>query len=110
MSRNVSCGECETCPFAFTDESEMVQNYGCLPTIGDIADMNNTYDVNWACHHDDKKVCSGLAKAFGDEYLGKLFTREKFDKNLPLVSYEEWYEHGEEKAIELARERVVPSV
>lgn len=101
----LSCGSCITCPFAFTEESEQAQNYGCLPTIGDIANMHIVHNINWACHYDADKVCAGFAKMFKDEYLGKLVEGKKFNKDLPLVDYEVWYQKGEQEAIRIAKER-----
>lgn len=103
--KRLSCGSCISCPFVFTEESEQAQNYGCLPTVSNIVNMHKEHNVNWACHYDANRVCSGFATMFKDEYLSKLVEGMKFNKNLPLVDYEEWYQKGQEEAVRLAKER-----
>ena len=61
-----TCIECSTtgsCPFAFSDESEKVQNYGCIPTRGEIISMKIDFDKSWACHDNPSKPCLGALKA-----------------------------------------------
>ncbi len=50
--------EC-SCPFAFTEASEIVQNYGCLPSPMEIAAMRVYGGRTWACHSDITKPCIG---------------------------------------------------
>lgn len=45
------------CPFAWTEASDIVQNYGCLPTPHEILYMRLVHDKTWACHSDPSKPC-----------------------------------------------------
>lgn len=48
-----------TCPFAYTFESETIQNYGCLPTPPQIVYMRTEYGKTWACHSNPTVPCVG---------------------------------------------------
>lgn len=77
---------CEACPFAFTDHSEQVQNYGCLPTPADILRMKAVDNINWECHARAGRLCAGFAVECAersiDVHTGK------------LGSYVRWYHEG----------------
>lgn len=90
-------GGCITCPFSYSHEAQQVQNYGCLPDKADIVRMKEESGHNWACHYDDSKPCGGLAKHLKDH-------RPDLDiKEGSLISYEVWYNEGEEVAITKAK-------
>jgi hypothetical protein len=84
---------CITCPFAFTDESEEVQNYGCLPSAYDIIQMKKKSGHNWSCHGNESVMCGGFAQ-YVREYHPEL------DLSVGnLISYKTWYHEGEEAAL-----------
>jgi hypothetical protein len=65
---------CKSCPFNFGSESsESAQNLGCLPSAQDILKLKDETGHNWACHSNNKRVCSGLKKkrdtSSGKRYL-----------------------------------------
>jgi len=92
---------CECCPFAFTDASEEVQNYGCLPTPFDIIQMKRKSGHNWSCHGNENRICQGFVEhvKFMNEHgtVDKLMDIDTSKGN--LISYETWYYKGEKEAI-----------
>lgn len=58
-----------TCPFAFTEASEQVQNFGCLPTVHEIVSMRVNHGKTWACHDEPTKPCVGAIRFLQEEGL-----------------------------------------
>lgn len=90
-------GTCVGCPFETTESSEQAQNYGCLPTPGEIIAMKRESGHNWACHDDASRVCAGLC------HDAKRHNLDLSHGN--LISYETWYLKGQEAAIEEANNK-----
>lgn len=89
-------GGCMSCPYSSNEETEIIHNYGCLPTPKDIMELKVTTGHNWSCHNDETKVCSGFATDLKQKHP------DLSVKNGGLISYEVWYQEGEEMAIEKA--------
>lgn len=58
-----------TCPFAFTEESEQLQSYECLPDPHAIRYMRIHHGKTWACHSDPTKPCAGAIKDLKEDGL-----------------------------------------
>ena len=86
-------GTCGGCPFnaGLTEEADQAQNYGCLPSPGDIIQMKRQTGGTWACHSDESRMCAGLCHAAKPAQLD-LSTGA-------LVSYRTWYHEGPEAAL-----------
>lgn len=70
-----------------TEESERVQNLGCLPSEWEIMNIKRGTGKNWACHYDETKLCAGFVEAAREAGLDY--------KTGGLASYERWYHTGE---------------
>lgn len=62
MGMDVNVCSLTECPFAFTDVSETIQNYGCLPSPYDIINMRIKEGKTWACHCNSEIPCVGAIK------------------------------------------------
>ena len=59
MACDLESDQC-ACPFAWwTEISNQVQNYGCLPTPFDIVHMRVEHGKTWACHDEPTIPCLG---------------------------------------------------
>jgi hypothetical protein len=91
-------GGCITCPFSQNEEAFYADNTGCLPDAQEILELPEKHKVNWGCHGEIGVVCGGLAKE--SKRIGK-----EFNKDLPIVDFDEYTYLGMEVAIALAKVR-----
>lgn len=56
------CCEIGGCPFSFTEESDYIQNLGCLPSPYEIIKMRQDHGKTWACHSEPSKPCLGAIR------------------------------------------------
>jgi hypothetical protein len=61
---------CTTCPFSWSEEAQIAQAIGCLPSPYDIIEIKRTTNENWACHSNCKRICQGLVQANDERKLG----------------------------------------
>ena len=83
-----------TCPFAFTEASEQVQNYGCLPTPHEIVMMRVHHFKTWACHSEPDKPCVGAIRYLRENN----FPHKVVDANL-LTENSDWHLYVEPKDV-----------
>lgn len=81
-------GEESCCPFAFTDRSEEVQNYGCLPSPYEIVVMRVEHGKTWACHSNPQKPCLGALRHLKQHNLPyKVIDKELVTEQSPWHLY-----------------------
>lgn len=88
MTCNKECHTEGACPFAWTEESDIVQNHGCLPTPMDIVGMRVIHGKTWACHEDTSKPCKGALLYLKEKNL----PYKVLDKNL-LTETDNWHHY-----------------
>lgn len=99
MACDLNSDKC-SCPFAFTESSERVQNYGCLPTPMDIVSMRVHHGKTWACHDEPTKPCLGGIKFLREKGL----PHRVIDHDL-VTERNDWGQYiDDDKAHELAQE------
>lgn len=80
------------CPFAFTDQSEITSNFGCLPAPADVINMRVHHGKTWACHERPNEPCAGAIRRLKE--LG--LPHKVIDPNL-LTERSDWHLYTESK-------------
>lgn len=80
----MSCKKCSTeggCPFASSEESEIIYNFGCLPEPVAIMALRIKKGKTWACHENTRKPCLGALNALKEHGLPfKIIDKELVDE------------------------------
>ena len=76
---------CKGCPMNFSDYSEKIQNYGCLPEPYELIKMRTNHGKTWACHSDNTKPCVGTIK----ELKNRGLEYKVIDSNL-ITERDQW--------------------
>lgn len=82
------------CPFSFTEQSEYVQNLGCLPTPYEIRNMRVVHGKTWACHENPSKPCTGAINWLKSNDL----PYSVIDQNL-LTEKSDWHLFTDNKSV-----------
>lgn len=86
---------CEACPFNFfSEKSQEVSNYGCLPDPIDVKEIYEKLDGVWGCHETSTKdgnlkPCVGFIT-----WMARMGTPVKI-KGKTIVDYDIWYKDPE---------------
>lgn len=83
---------CEACPFNCTEQQEMAYNLGCLPSPSEIMQLCKETNLNWSCHEQDGKLCTGFVAVSLD--MGYDFKHKK------MLSTDTYLKTGEIKEVE----------
>lgn len=85
MTMKEQCHILGACPFSYTEESEIVQNYGCLPMPQEIITMRVKHGKTWACHANPSVPCKGAINSLKDKGL----PYKVIDENL-VTEQDDW--------------------